>query len=247
MGNESGVTDPKSPGGKGAPDPSDEGKIPLSEFNKRIENLKSEYERKKDEAIEELREEMRDEMEERLAELREKPHPDREDRREIIDIEAELRALDANPKTKVWDERIDRRSEAKSKMSLKELDYNMAVEWIEETAEGLESTNPLSDPKKLERAITARLRDGRWGDKPLRVRVKKAWKEMAKERADASAAEEAKKKAAERESALESGIIGPERRSKDWVDLAKEGKMDNALDAIFEKQIAEQRALESRK
>ena len=239
------VNDSDSTTDKTKLNPSDEGKSPSPELEKRIENLRAEYERKKNEAIDELREEMREEMEDRLTELEAKGNPSKKDEREIVDIEAELRALDANPKTKVWDERIKRNSDAVSKRNLKELDYGMAVEWIEDVSEGLKSDDPLADPKKLERAIVAKLKDGRWSDRPLRVRVKKAWKEMSGERSASETAEAERKKGIQ--SSVESGLPPAERKQNDYVGLAKEGKMDSALDAIFEKQVSEQRALEGAK
>ena len=211
----------------------------ISRIMEENRKLREQLEKQKEET-----EEYRGELEDRLAELESKKNPSRSQESEMEDIEAELRALDANPKTKVWDERISRKSDAVSKKNLLMMDRDMAMEWIEEVADGLPKGDLYSNPKKLETAIVAVIQERGYGNKPLRVKVKKAWKEIQSERAKETEAEEAKRKSIDRRE--ESGLPPIDRKHSDYVGLAKEGKINRALDAIFDKQIKEQRARENR-
>lgn len=211
----------------------------ISRIMEENRKLKAELEKRGEEF-----EDYKADLEERLNALQSKSNPTSGQEREIEDIEAELRALDANPKAKVWDERIKRKSESTYDKREARLDYQMAVEWIEDVADGLNSDDAYADPKKMERAIVAKLKDGRWGDRPLRVRVKKAWKEIQSERSKSEKDDAERKREIERRE--EGGRSPMDRKASDFVGLAKEGKIGDALDRIYESQTQEQRKFDRR-
>lgn len=202
--------------------------------------------KKKDAAIEDLRgkqDEMREQMESRLSELQDKSRLTVHEENEMVKLEREIAEIDGHQYGRALSEKVKRVSNEVSTEKMtqveKKIDFNLAKEWVEEKADDLGL-----DPKKFEESLVSRFAGGRWADKPLRQRVKLAWKEIQAEDTLKKEREDLEKKKIE---FAETGGRMPRSSShQSAVDLAKEGKTNDALDAIYNAQINEQRKLRGR-
>lgn len=199
--------------------------------------------KKKDSAIEELRGQLgetKEQLETRVAELQEKSRLSVHEENELVSLERQITEIDSHQYGRALSEKMKRVSNdiSTEKMTQveKKIDFNQAREWVEDKAEELSQ-----DPKKFEELLVSRFNGGRWGDKTLRQRVKLAWKEIQAEDLIKKDREEIERKKVE--FAERGGRLPRSTSHQSAVELAKEGKLGDALDSIYNAQINEQRKL----
>lgn len=188
----------------------------------------------KDKAIEELRgrvDASENQIRERLEELQEKSRLTPNQQTELEMLEKQIAELDNHTHGKALNEKMKRVATAAAAEAEKRLDYRDAVEWVQDKAEELGK-----DAKKFEEELVAKFTGGRWGDLPLRQRVKKAWKEIQSDETSRKELEELKKKKIE---FAENGgkAPAPTGGHKAAVDLVRDGKLGDALDRIYDTQM----------
>lgn len=198
--------------------------------------------KKKDIAIEDLRgkvETYQEQLETRLQELQEKTRLSAGEVNEVEALEKQIHELDNHQYGKALAEKMKRVSADTMSAAEKKFDFQLAKEWVEDKAEELNI-----DSKKFEETLVAKFTGGRWGDKSLRQRVKLAFKEIQSEETVKKEREELEKKKIE--FAERGGRVPRTGGNSSSIELVKEGKLNDALDNIYNSQIEEQRKLKRR-
>lgn len=257
MSNQPGVKAPDSPSGDLTKDSaSGGGKNGSSQSMEEMQAQLNEYRealKKKDTAIDELRG-WKETTESRLEELQRTTHKSPAQENEEAMLLRQMNELDNHEYGRALSTKIrlaaDDASTEKMTQVEKRVDFNLAREWVEEKSEELlaDEKTPkhlkFSDPKKFEELLVSRFAGGRWADKTLRQRVKLAWKEIQSEETLKRKEEDIERQKVQ---FAETGGRFPRSSShQSAVELAKEGNVTDALDAIYNAQIEEQRKLRRR-